>query len=100
MTPRKDVSNRFLSVEIIIPFLLLGIGGVASFASLSADVEHKSDKTDVAVMKEKVDRIAVDVSDNKSEIKQLGKVARKNHEILIRIQTALEITNGEVHDHD
>ena len=65
-----DVSNRFLAWEILIPFVVLAIGGLISWGSLSADMDHKAEKTDVAVLKTEVTHIKEDVQDVKEEQKK------------------------------
>lgn len=65
-----DISNKFLSVEIIIPFLVLAVGGLVGYGSLSADVDHKAEKADVRVLDEKVSNIEGDVDEIKEEQKE------------------------------
>lgn len=69
MNNRPDVSNRFLAAEIWIPFAVLAVGGLVSIGSLSNEIEHKADKTDVAVLSSEVENIKDTVDDIKAEQK-------------------------------
>jgi len=84
-----DISNRFLSVEIIIPFIILAVGGLISYGSLSSDVEHKAGKLQVEVIQTQLDNIASDVSENKEAIDDTNDTVDRNHDILIRLETLL-----------
>ena len=77
-----DVSNKFLSVEILIPFIVLVIGGLLSYGSLSSDVEHKADKTDVAVLQTEVSHV-------KEDVKEIRKEQKEQREILEEIKNAV-----------
>jgi outer membrane murein-binding lipoprotein Lpp len=93
MTPpvNTDISNKALSLETIVSFVVLIVAFVFGYGNLSADVGYKADKSDVAVMAAKVDAIADDVAENKSGIKAATKAAQDNHNILIRIEAKLGI---------
>ncbi len=78
----KDISNRFLSIEIIIPFLLLAVGGLISYGSLSSDVEHKAEAADVQVLQNEVKHIKETVEKN---AEQLDKNADKLDAILRKV---------------
>lgn len=90
MPPTKDISNRFLGIEIWVPFAILAVGGFVSYGSLSADVKHKADKSDIAVIATKVETIAEDVSENKTDIKAFGKVIVENQILLREIKASLD----------
>lgn len=81
MSSAKDVSNRFLSIEIAIPFVVILIGGLVGYGSLSADVDHKAEKTDVEVVKNEVEHIKEDLDEIKEEQKEqrqiLDRIDRK-----------------------
>lgn len=89
----SDISNRFLSVEIVIPFVLLAIGGMMSYASLSADVEHKASREDVAVLKAEVDHIKETTAEIQKQVNDNSKILNDNAKILIRIESKLD--NGD-----
>ena len=89
--PKKDITNKTLSIETVVSFVVLIITFAFGYGNLSADVGYKADKSDVAVMAAKVDAIADDVAENKSGIKAATKAAQDNHNILIRIEAKLGI---------
>ena len=86
MSERRDVTNRFLAVEIWLPPIAIIVAGAISYGSLASDVEHKADKQDVAVISTKVDAIEKDVDEIKTE-------QREQRKILDRIDRKLD--NGE-----
>ena len=71
---KPDISNRTLGIEIIfavgVPFLILAFGGLVSYGSLSADVDHKADRADVEVLKVEVEHIKETTEDIKAEQKE------------------------------
>ena len=90
----EDISNKFLGIEIMIPFILLAIGGLISWGSLSADMDHKADKAAVEVLTQKVEDIADDVEENKEAVKELNDIARANQTILLRIEKQIQNDDG------
>lgn len=78
----KDVTNRFLALEIWLPWILALIAAGVAWGQVSADLEHKAEKEDVAVISTKVENIEDDVAEIKDEVKE-------NTKILERIATKL-----------
>lgn len=70
----SDVSNKFLAVEIWLPPVAIVIAGAISYGSLKAEVEHKAEKEDVAVISTKVENIEDDVKEIKDEQKEQRKI--------------------------
>ena len=85
-----DVSNKFLSIEIAIPFVLLAVGGLVSWGSLSADMDHKAEAADVAVLKTEVSHIKEDVGEVKETVKEVQTEQKEQREILNEILRAVE----------
>ena len=93
MNERRDVTNRFLAVEIWLPPIAIIVAGAISYGSLASDVEHKADKRDVAVISEKVETIEETVDVIKTEQKKMSAEQIRQRTILERIDRKLD--NGE-----
>ena len=86
-----DITNKTLFREILIPFGVLAIGGLIGYGTLWADVAHKADKTDIAIIATEMKNIAEDVSENKENIESVDAKVDTNHDLLIKISTKLGI---------
>lgn len=74
MADQGDISNRFLAVEIWVPFAVLAVGGLISWGSLSSDMKHKAEDSDVLVVQAEMKHIKDDVKEIKAEQQQQRKI--------------------------
>lgn len=82
----RNHKHDYRWAQILIPFIILSIGGLISYGTLSSEMTHKASEKDVAVLTQQLAAIAKDVSENKDAIKETNDTVQSNHDILIKLE--------------